>query len=116
MSRWKYRTESVTVDENTVTVRGLTAGERTQFAETSKKVKEAKAAGTTDPAAAMSVPRMVAKFGIVANPPLTDDDLTTMPGDLLDAAVTKILELSGVKSEKKAGTEAEPAAEELPLH
>jgi hypothetical protein len=113
VSRWKYRTETVTVDENSVTVRGLTAGERTQFAETSKRVKDAKAAGNVDPGAAMNVPRMVAKFGIVANPPLTDDDLTSMPGDLLDAAVTKILELSGVKAEKKADP-AEP--EDLPLH
>jgi len=114
VSRWKYRTETVTVDENTVIVRGLTAGERTHFMETSKKIKEAKAAGTTDTAAAMSVPRMVAKFGIVTDPTLSDEDLTTMPGDLLDAAVTKILELSGVKSEKKAGTGADE--DDLPLH
>jgi hypothetical protein len=108
-SRWKYRTEDVTVDENTLTVRGLTAGERMQFAEISKKVKAAAAAGTVDPAANMSVPRMVAKFGIVANPPLTDEDLTDMPGDLLDAAVTKILELSGVKGDEKDEKKDQPA-------
>lgn len=101
MSRWKYRTEKVTIDENTVTVRGLTAGERLAFAEVSKKMRDAKAAGTTDPAANQSVPRMVAKFGIVAEPPLTDEDLTDMPGNLLDAVVTKILELSGVKGDEK---------------
>lgn len=109
MSRWKYRTEAVTVDENTVTVRGLTAGERMQFAETSKKIKDAKAAGTTEPATNMSVPRMVAKFGIVADPLLTDQDLTDMPGDLLDAAVTKILELSGVKGDEKDEKKEPPA-------
>lgn len=108
-SRWKYRTATVTVDENTVTVRGLTAGERQQFAETSKRLKDAKAAGTADPSAAMNVPRMVAKFGIVAEPPLTDDDLTAMPGDLLDATVTKILELSGVKADEKDEKKEAPA-------
>jgi len=100
-SRWKYRTELVTVDDNSVTVRGLTAGERMQFAETSKKMRDAKTAGGLELGAALSVPKMVARFGIVADPPLTDDDIAGMPGDLLDAVVTKILELSGVKSDEK---------------
>jgi hypothetical protein len=96
-TRWKYRTATVEVEENTVMVRGLTAGERQTFAETSKAIKEGKAAG--DQVTALYVPRMVAKFGIVSDPPMTEEDIAAMPGNLLDAAVTKILELSGVKSD-----------------
>jgi hypothetical protein len=97
--RWKYKTATVTVDENTVTVRGLTVGERAEFAEVSKTLKAQRDAGEASPRAAMHVPRMVAKFGIVAEPPLEDADVLAMPGDLLDAAVTKILELSGVNTD-----------------
>lgn len=96
-TRWKYRTEAVKVDENTVTVRGLTAGERLKFAEFQKERKEKGLPAT-------EITRKVAKFGVI-EPPLEDDDLDAMPGDLLDAVVAKILELSGVKpdenSEKK---------------
>lgn len=107
MSRWKYKVASVTVDENTVSVRGLTAGERMEFAEQSRKAREERAAASESPTvvvralpSALAVPRLVAKLGVV-DPPLTDEDVETMPGDLLDAVVTKILELSGVKSDEK---------------
>ena len=92
-ARWKYRTEKVTVDENTVTVRGLTAGERVKFAEFQKERKE-KGLPATD------ITRRVAQFGVI-DPPLEAADLESMPGDLLDAAVQKIMELSGVKTDEK---------------
>lgn len=92
--RWKHRTEKVTVDENTVTVRGLTAGEREQFSEASKQVAENKIPGA-------KLTEMVAKFGVV-DPQLADEDLRDMPGVLLEEAVTKILVLSGLRTEKKA--------------
>lgn len=102
-SRWKYKTEKVTVDENTVTVRGLTAGERVEFSDTSKKVK----AGEIP---ASQVPRMVVKMG--CTDALSDEDVTAMPGELLDAACTKILELSGVKG----GGEGEEKKEDPTLN
>lgn len=106
MSRWKYRTATVTVDENTVTVRGLTAGERKEFAEASKKSREAKEAGTPG-ASPLDVPRLVARCGVI-DPKLTDEDIESMPGDLLDAVVLKVLELSGVKTDE-AGEKKDPA-------
>lgn len=98
VGRWKYKTAVVTVEDNAVTVRGLTAGERAEFLAHSKKVKagEANAAET---------PNLVAKAGVV-DPSLSDEELAGMPGQLLEAAVAKILELSGVKAddEKKDPT------------
>lgn len=108
MSRWKYRTEKVTVDENTVTVRGLTAGERQRFAEVSKSRKAARDANQ-DPGDPLAVPKLVAKFGVI-DPALSDEELEAMPGDLLDAAVNKILELSGVKGDEKDEKKETPAA------
>lgn len=104
MSRWKYKTELVTVDENSVTVRGLTAGERLHMSDVQKK---GKALADTDQAtivpgdSAVNFSRQVAKCGVI-NPPLTDQDLAEMPGQLLDAVVAKVLELSGVDADEKA--------------
>lgn len=102
-ARWKYRTEKVTVDENTVTVRGLTAGERIKFAEFQKERKE-KGLPATD------ITRRVAQFGVI-DPQLEAADLETMPGDLLDAVVQKIMELSGVKSDDEKDEK-----KDAPLH
>jgi hypothetical protein len=90
-NRWKYKTATVTVEENTITVRGLTAGERESFSDLQKKNK----AGEGSPQA---VARAVVKFGCTDN--LSDEDVHSMPGDLLDAACAKIFELSGVKGDE----------------
>ncbi len=100
-ARWKYRTAKVTVDENTVTVRGLTAGERLKFAEYQKERKEKGLPAT-------EVTRKVAGFGII-EPELAEGDLDTMPGDLLDAVVRKIMELSGVKPDDEKDEKKDPA-------
>lgn len=102
-ARWKYRCEKVTVDENTVTVRGLTAGERVAFAETSKKVKAGEVPAT-------AIPHQVVKAGCMDG--LSDENVTSMPGDLLDAACRKILELSGVKG----GADEEKKEDPAPVH
>lgn len=108
--RWKYPTETVTVGPNSVTVRGMTFGERIQFA---AKRKEQKDAG--DQRKGFEMTGMLAKFGIV-EPKLTDQEISEMPGDLLEAAVEKIMALSGMKAdpkEKKAETEPAAAPETL---
>lgn len=98
MARWKYKTEPVTVDENTLTVRGLTAGERVKFLDHQKAAK-ANPTGND----VLSASRMLAKCGVME--PLSDEDLESIPGDFLTAVVEKIMELSGIKAddEKKAG-------------
>jgi hypothetical protein len=92
VSRWKYVTANVTVGANSIEVRQLTVKERLSFAEASQKVK----AGTLD---RLELPKMVLQFGVSG---LSGEDFETMPADLVDAAVEKILELSGIgKDEKK---------------
>lgn len=92
MSRWKYKTETVTAGENSQKVRQLTAGERHQFAMATKKAKE-------DPSDQTDRLRMLATFGCV-DPELTEADVDAMPGDLLGACVEKIMELSGLGGKK----------------
>lgn len=108
-SRWKYKTDTVTVGENSQKVRQLTAGERRQFAESSKKV----AKGEME---AGELPALVAKFGCI-DPVLTQEDADSMPGDLLTACVDKIMELTGLKSKddgEDAGEKKEPQLSSIP--
>lgn len=98
MSRWKYKTELVTVGENSQKVRMLTAGERKAFADASQKIQK----GEFDK---NSLPGMVVKFGAI-EPELTDDDVASMPPDLQEACVTKILQLTGIG--KADGEKKEP--------
>lgn len=107
MSRWTYRTHDVTVGDNTQKVRSLTAGERKQFAAISSEIKSGKKN-------ANELPAMIAGFGCI-EPKLSDDELETMPPDLMDACVAKIMELTGFKEdepeadpEKKAETPSAP--------
>lgn len=101
MSRWKYRTEDVTVGENTQRVRGMTAGERHQFANASKDVKEGKRLAT-------DLPVMIAGFGCI-EPPATKEEVEAMPSDLLNAVVDKIMEFSGMgKGDEKKAAELDP--------
>jgi hypothetical protein len=90
MSRWKYKTDTVTVGENSQAVRMLTAGERKQFAQASQKIK----AGEMQKS---DLPALVAKMGCT-NPTLSEEELEAMPPDLLDACVSKIMELTGFKA------------------
>lgn len=101
MSRWKYPTETVTVGPNSVTVRGLTFGERMQYAEVAKK-------GQAEGTGQLATARVVAKFCIVENPPVTEADVDAMPGDLVDAVFAKILILSGLSKGEKKAPEAQP--------
>lgn len=97
MSRWKHKTETVTVDENTQEVRGMTAGERKQFAEASKEIKDGKRSPAT-------LPYLIAGFCAV-NPAVTPEDIEAMPSDLLDAIVSKAMLLSGFKDKQKKDLE-----------
>lgn len=92
MSRWKYKVETVTVGENSQNVRKLTAGERRDFALASKKI----AAGEMEKA---QLPFVIAKFACI-EPVLSDEDAMSMPPDLLDACVGKIMELSAIGGAK----------------
>jgi len=98
--RWKYKTDTVTVGENSVVVRQLTVRERLQFANASKAVKE----GKLEP---IELPKVVLQAGIEG---LSDQESLDMPADLVDAAVNRILELSGIRDEKKAPAPEEEAA------
>lgn len=93
MSRWVHRTDTVTVGDNQQKVRGLSHRERSKFAEAAKKIKAGELSAT-------DLPELVAKLGCVG---LEAKDVEDMPADLMDACVTKILELTGVKEEKAAG-------------
>lgn len=95
MSRWKHKSQTVTVGDNSIEVRGLTGGQRSQFAQASKDIKEGKKP-------ASDLPFMIVAFGAV-DPTLSEQEARDMPTDLLDEAVNKILELTGLdKDEKKA--------------
>lgn len=104
MSRWKYRTEIVTVGENSQKVRGMTQGERTQFAEASTAIKEGNRKAT-------ELPGMIACFGCV-DPSVTAKEVEEMPTELVDAVVSAIMRLSGMKDPEKKGP-ALPAFPEL---
>ena len=88
----------VTVGENSVEVRQLTVKERLQFAEASKAIKEGKLER-------IELPKMVLRAGISG---LTEQEAEDMPADLVDAAVNKILELSGLGGDDEKKGEPAP--------
>ena len=89
MSRWKYRTDTVSVGDNRQDVRQLTAGERKEFVELSREIKEGKKPQ-------MDLPPFIIKAGAI-NPACSDDDVASMPTELADACVRKIMELTGLR-------------------
>jgi hypothetical protein len=99
-SRWKYRTATVTVGENSQTVRMLTAGERRQFAEMNAKKKAGEVTG-------IDMANAVLVFGTV-DPKLTVEEIDAMPPDLYEACTVKIMELTGLRDAKpEAGAEGQ---------
>lgn len=90
--RWKYATVSVAVGGNSVSVRALTVGERADFFADLKRATAGEIQKTDVPVL------MLAKCIV---PPLSDEDLRAMPGELFQAAVAKVLDLSGMGDEKK---------------
>lgn len=108
MSRWKYKVETVTVGENSQKVRQMTTQERKQFAQASKEIKNGERR-------ADELPGMIAEFGCT-DPQLMPEEIADMPADLLDACVSKIMDLSGFKDEEKKTAVPDPEeAEELDL-
>jgi hypothetical protein len=110
--RWKYKTAKVTIDDNSQTVRMLTAGERRAFGAASAK----KRAGELEGA---DLADMVLQFGTV-DPNLSAEDIAAMPVELYAACTTKILELTGLKSDpdtvEEVGVEKKETAPEMPLN
>lgn len=103
VGRWKHRTATVTAGENSQKVRGLTAGEREAFIESNKKRVAGEITGG-------EAARGIIVAGCV-DPPVIDAEAATMPSDLHDACVAKILELSGLKDDDKSEKkEASPAS------
>jgi hypothetical protein len=91
-NRWKLKQDRVTVGENHVDVRQLTHGERTQFVQASGKIRDGQMH-------ANELPAVVLGFGC---PGLSKDDIDSMPPELADAAVRKIMDLTGLKTEAAA--------------
>lgn len=106
MSRWTYRSDTVTVGPNSQKVRQLTAGERRTFADTSKAIKEGKAE-------ARDLPYLIAGFGCI-DPQLSKDELHDMPTDLLDACVDRIMKLTGFREDEDEDEKKALAASVLP--
>ncbi len=95
MSRWKHKSESVTLGEDVVTVRGLTAGERTEFLHANKEAQREDAPSD----AKMKVMARAVQMGTG----LSAEDVATMPVELFDLVWAKIIAMTGMdKSEKKA--------------
>lgn len=89
MSGWRYKVELVTVGDNSQAVRQLTVSERKDFSEAGQRIK----AGELK---ASELPGIVAGFGCI-NPRLGPEEIGSMPPDLFDACVSKILELTGMQ-------------------
>ncbi len=98
--KFKLKSAAVEIDGNTLTVRQLTHGERFEF---SKVARDAKESGDR---AATPVFLLTT---CALEPKLTPEDISDMPSDLADAALNKIMELSGMAdddSEKKGSRPA----------
>lgn len=100
MSRWKYRTETVTVGDNSQTVRQLTSGELRQVLDLRTKVMG-------DGGNPMDLVALVVRLG-ATNPGLSETDVAEMPQDLQNACREKIMDLSGMGDEKKEPTTNSP--------
>ena len=115
MSRWTYKTDFVEVDGNRQKVRQLTAGERIKFAEFSKKSRQQ---NQEEGFNINDLPLLIASFGCI-EPTLSMDELRDAPPPMLDAMVSKIMELTGFdpandegedSAEKKAAAGEDPPA------
>lgn len=89
MSKWKHPTATVTAGGNSQVVRALTHKERMEFAKKSQEIKDGKFGKH-------ELPALILGFGCIN---LDPKDLEDMPGDLADACVGKIMELTGLKNE-----------------
>ncbi len=107
MSRWKYQTAQVSIGEDSVTVRGLTAGEQLKLREAKRKALADDAAGKIT--TGQEATNQIVMFGVI-DPPLTEADLDDMPVALMLHAAAKIMELSGVKSDDPDEKKDEAAA------
>lgn len=106
-SRWKFKTETVTAGDNSVVVRGLTVGERTQFIQAGKEHRAAKGL-PEELAKSAALSALLVRSGIT--PAMSEDEVAAMPPELFDKAADVIMQLSGLRdgpAEKKA---ADPAA------
>lgn len=90
MSGWTYKTAIVMAGDNSQAVRQLTVSERKDFALAGARIK----AGELRPT---ELPGIVAGFGCI-DPPRSAEEIGTMPPDLFDACVAKILELTGMQA------------------
>lgn len=100
MSRWSYPTETVTVGKNSQTVRCLTAKERREFSKLGQQIRDNKIE-------AGQLPEIVVKWGAI-NPELSEEDVQTMPIDLLDACRDKIMLLTGFGEDSEEKKELPP--------
>lgn len=98
MSRWKYRNETVTADGNTVVVRELTTGERSEFLKLHKAQQEAKGSP-------LDTQAKVLRWAIIEPTGLTDEDVASMPPALNDKAIEAVLRLSGIGKADAAADE-----------
>lgn len=89
-----------------MTVRMLTAGERREFAAASAKVRAGELTGG-------DLPGMLVKFASVEPAATSDQEIADLPPDLLDAATSKILELTGLNVRQDKGEPDEKKAPEL---
>lgn len=90
--RWKLKQATVTEGDNSVVVRQLTTAERREFIELGKNADVKPLEKTTKIVEWCTVPK------------LSREDIDAMPPELHDAAVEKVMELSGLKmtdAEKK---------------
>lgn len=102
MSGWSYQTATVTVGENSQAVRQLTVSERREFSKSSERIK----AGELT---ARDLPEIVARFGCI-NPVRSSEEVGSMPPELFDACVAKILELTGMKAEPESDEKKDPSS------
>jgi hypothetical protein len=99
--RWKYKTETVAVEGNCVTVRELTTGERSQFLKLHRAQKDS--GGSP-----LDTQAQVLRWSITDPAGLTDEDVAGMPPALNDLAIEAVLRLSGISKgddEKKGDPE-----------
>lgn len=91
MSRWKYATATVKAGENAASVRQLSAGERARFAHLAAEPRK-------DAGAAVGMMIDLVVMGSIES--LSREEVEQMPGQLLELAAQKILELSGLKEDE----------------
>ncbi len=103
--RWKYKTAVVTVDENSVTVRGLTIGERLQLANAERQHEADVKAGKVSE---YDSTRAICKLTVI-DPAPDSEDFDTMPTELMLAAVKKVIKLTAGSLDEKKDEAPEPS-------